>query len=113
MGNILFQNRQSFVHSRGVDWNVNLPLAPWHGGFFERLVRSTKVLLRKELQHCKLNCEELQTILLEVEAILNNRPLIYYYDDDTEECLMPNHMLFGRQLKMFNPEPFEISYTPN
>ena len=89
-----------------------MPLAPWHGGFFERLVRSTKVLLRKELQNCKLNFEELQTILLEVETILNNRPLTNYYDDDTEECLTPNHMLFGRKLKMFNPETFEISYTP-
>ena len=26
--------------------------------------------------------------------------------------MTPNHLLFGRQLKLFNPDPFEISYTP-
>ena len=50
--------------------------------------------------------------MFEVEAILNNKPLTYYYEDDSEECLTPNHLLFGRQLKTFNPDPFEISYTP-
>lgn len=110
--NFVSLETQTFVHKLGVDWKVNLPLAPWHGGFFERMVRSTKTLLRKELQTCKLNFEELQTVLLEVENILNNRPLAYFYDDETEECLTPNHLLFGRHLRMFNPEPFEISYHP-
>ena len=109
--NFVSDETQTFVHSLGVDWKVNLPLAPWHDGFFERLVRSTKVLLRKVLQGCRLDFEEMQTVLFEVEVILNNRPLTYYYEDDAEECLTPNHLLFRRQLKLFNPDPFEISYT--
>ena len=44
---------------------------------FELLLKSTKELLRKVLKACRLNYEELQTVLLEAEVILNNRPLTY------------------------------------
>ena len=50
---------QNFVSNMGVDWRVNLPLAPWHRCVFERLVRSTKSLLKKQLQTQKLSYEEL------------------------------------------------------
>ena len=53
----------------GVNWITNMPLSPWYGGFFERLVRSTKEVLWKVLNGCRLNYEELQTVLLETEAI--------------------------------------------
>ena len=38
---------ETFIHSLGVDWKVNLPLASCYGGFSECLVRSTKVLIKK------------------------------------------------------------------
>ena len=31
--NFVSDETQSFVQGLGVDWRVNLPLAPWHGGF--------------------------------------------------------------------------------
>ena len=42
--------------------------------------------------------EELQTVLFEVEMIINNAPLTYVYPNTIETCLTPNHLLFGRQL---------------
>ena len=42
--------------------------------------------------------EELQTVLLEVELIINNTPLTCVYPNSIETCLKPNHLLFGRQL---------------
>ena len=42
--------------------------------------------------------EELQTVLFEVELIINNAPLTYVYPNTIEACLTPNHLLFGRQL---------------
>ena len=42
--------------------------------------------------------EELQTILFEVELIINNASLIYVYPNTIETCLTPNYLLFGRQL---------------
>ena len=42
--------------------------------------------------------EELQTVLIEVELIINNASLTYVYPNTIETCLTPNHLLFGRQL---------------
>ena len=47
--NFISDETQSFATSLGINWDLNLPLAPWHGGPFERLVRSTKTLLKKDL----------------------------------------------------------------
>ena len=102
-----------FVSSVDVNWITNLPLVQWHRGFFERLVKSTKTILQKQLEISRLNNEELQTVLCEVETILNNRPLTYYYSDNTEQCPTPNHLLFGRTIKLFDPEPIEITHDIN
>ena len=40
----------------------------------------------------------MQTVLLEVEMILNNRPLTYVYPNEIENALTPNHLLFDRKL---------------
>ena len=42
--------------------------------------------------------EELQTVLFEVELIINNAPLTYVYPNTIETCLTSNHLLLGRQL---------------
>ena len=42
--------------------------------------------------------EELQTVLFEVELIINNKPLIYVYPNPIETCFTLNRLLFGRQL---------------
>ena len=42
--------------------------------------------------------EELQTVLFEVELIINNAALTYVNPNTTKTCLIPNHLLFGRQL---------------
>ena len=42
--------------------------------------------------------EELQTMLFQVELIINNAPLIYVYPNAIETCLTPNYLLFGRRL---------------
>ena len=49
--NFISDESQSFATNQGINWDLNLPLAPWHGGFFESLARSTKTLLRKDLQN--------------------------------------------------------------
>ena len=108
------EDTQAFVNNLGITWHTNLPLAPRHGGRFERLVKSTKELLRKELKTYKLTYEQLQTILFEIDTITNNRPITYFYDVESESCLTPNHLLFGRTLLLSNPSTTDLSYpNPN
>ena len=42
--------------------------------------------------------EELQTVLFEVELMINNAPFTYVYPNTIETCLTPNHLLLCRQL---------------
>ena len=42
--------------------------------------------------------EQLQTVLFEVELIIDNTPLTYIYPNIIKTCLTPNHLLFGRKL---------------
>ena len=60
-----FISKETHVFSAGhnIQWHFNLPLAPWHGGFFERMIRIVKTMLKKQLKTARLTYEELQTIL--------------------------------------------------
>ena len=42
--------------------------------------------------------EELQTVLFEVELIVNNKTLTYVYPNTIKTCFTPNHLIFDRQL---------------
>ena len=83
---------------REVKWTFNVPKAPWWGGVFERMVRSTKRCLRKILGQAKLSEDELLTAITEVEMVINSRPLSYMSADDIEEPLTPSHLMVGRRL---------------
>jgi len=78
----------------GLQWHFNLEKAPWWGGMFERMVKSTKRCLRKAIGRAKLTYDELLTTLTEVQMILNSRPL-YISNDDIEEPLTPSHLILG------------------
>ena len=74
-----------------------MALAPWWGGFFERLVKSTKRCLKKSLGTARVTYEELLTIIVETEGILNSRPLTYV-SDEMRDPLTPSQLVIGRRL---------------
>ena len=85
-----------------VTWEFIAEKAPWWGGFWERLVRSIKNCLKKTIGRSSLTIEELRTLLVEIEAILNNRPLTYIYDDDNgiSYTLTPSDLIYGRRISL-------------
>ena len=89
---------QQFASSRGILWHLNVAAAPWWGGFFERMVRSVKRILRKILKTARLSYEEVLTILAEIEVVTNNRPLTFSYEEPGDETLSPNHLVFGKRI---------------
>ena len=97
--NFAANKTQNFATERNIEWHFNLQLAPWYGGFFERVIRIVKSYLKKDLKNSRLTFEQLQTVLLEIEQIVNNRPLTYVYPNELEPCLTPNHLLYGHRLE--------------
>ena len=85
---------QTFATSNGITWKFITELAPWMGGFYERMVKPVKEALRKSLGPPLVNHDELHTLLVEVAAIVNDRPLLYQGPDPGEAVLTPNHLMF-------------------
>ena len=90
-----------------VKWKFIVEASPWWGGFWERLVQTVKRSLRKVLFRASVNYEELLTIVIEIEGIMNSRPLTYDYSDDIEEIVTPSHLLIGKRLLSTFEEPFD------
>jgi hypothetical protein len=55
------------------------------GGMFERMVDSTKKCLRKMIGRAKFTHDELHTAVVEVEGILNSRPISYLSSEDVDD----------------------------
>ena len=89
---------KQYLSGVGVEWVFNLEKAPWWGGIFERMVRSTKRCLKKMIGQAVFSYDELLTAVTEVEAIINSRPISYVSSYDLEEPLTPSHLLHGRRL---------------
>lgn len=95
---------KSYLYSHNVAWTFNTPRAPWQGGMFERLIKIVKDCLVKALFRRSINMDELATILTEVEAIVNNRPLTYVSGlIEDGEPLCPAKLLYGRKIHIFPP----------
>ena len=60
-----------------IQWIFNPPSAAWWGGWWERLVRTLKDLLKRTLGRDRLNAVQLETCLCDIEATMNCRPLTY------------------------------------
>ena len=87
----------SYLGPLAPSWKFNCPLAPWWGGWWERLVRSVKGALKKTLGKQRLSRTELETCLCEVAASINSRPLTFVGTDiDSSVPLTPNHFLSGQ-----------------
>ena len=78
-------------------WKMNAPYSSHMGGAWERQIRTVRRVLAGLLQNhaSQLDDEFLRTLIIEVEAIVNSRPIAT--DDltnpDSLDVLTPNHLL--------------------
>ena len=89
---------QAYLTEKRIKSKYNQAKAPWWGGFYERLIKSVKSCLKKCVGRASLSFDELHTTLVEIEGVLNLRPLTYLYSDDLEEPLTPSHLILGRRI---------------
>ncbi|XP_059049814.1 uncharacterized protein LOC131844849 [Achroia grisella] len=83
----------------GINFSFIPAYTPHFGGLWESLVRSVKHHLRRVLDMTHLNYEEMATLLIQIEAILNSRPLTPLSDNPSDLYpLTPAHFLVGRSL---------------
>ena len=57
-----------------------------------------KRTLRKTLGKGTLRYGELLTAIIEIEGIMNSRPLCYQYSDQLDDVITPSHLLHGRRI---------------
>ncbi|XP_072384382.1 uncharacterized protein [Diabrotica undecimpunctata] len=104
---------KEFLASSHIRWKTIVPRAPHHGGIWESAIKSAKHHMRRLLGNVKLTFEEFTTVLGQIEAVLNSRPLCSLSNDPSDfTYLTPGHFLIGQSLTSF-PEKDVIHIPEN
>lgn len=102
LGNFLINAKQELIESfrdEGLTWHFIPPHSPHFGGIWESGVKSVKHHLKRVLGNASLTFEEFYTVLVQIEAVLNSRPLSPLSSDASDPLpLTPSHFLIGRPL---------------
>ena len=94
---------------RGVTWKFIPKRVPWYGGFWERLVGLTKTAIKKVLGRRHVSLRTLETIVVEIKAVVNDRPLTFVSSEANDpEPLTPSHLLHGRRITCL---PYQMMET--
>lgn len=99
-----------WLAGNGTNWHFIPPHAPNFGGLWEAGVRSTKHHLKRVVGNSTLTFEEMTTLLSQIEACLNSRPIsqLPTYPDDPYP-LTPGHFLVGEPLVVVPDRNYENS----
>ena len=88
-----------FLANEKIAWPMIPANSPHFGGLWKASVKSTKKHLRRVIGDTRLIYEELYTILTQVEACFNSRPLSPISNDPNDLTpLTPAHFLIGDSL---------------
>ncbi|XP_063929879.1 uncharacterized protein LOC135142140 [Zophobas morio] len=91
-----FQNK---VKQENITWKFIPPRAPNFGGLWEAGIKSVKTHIKRVIGENHLTYEEMYTLLVRIEAVLNSRPLTPLSSDVTDlAALTPGHFLVGHPL---------------
>ena len=97
-----------------ITFRFNPPYSPHMGGIWETAVRSVKLHLFRVIGTQILTYEEMNTVLIQIEALLNSRPLCVLPSSDPSEplALTPAHFLCSTPLKWI-PSQDLSNQSPN
>ncbi|GBM57681.1 hypothetical protein AVEN_222534-1 [Araneus ventricosus] len=88
-----------FFADENIRWKLNPPAAPHFGGLWETAIKSAKLHLKRTIGKQILTYEEFLTLIIQIEACLNLRPLSPISVDPSElAVLTPGHFIIGTAL---------------
>ena len=101
------QQIHGFFLQKHIKCMFNTPSGSHHGDVWERCIRTVRKVLNAVLKEQALDDEGLSTLMCEVEAIVNSRPITKFSDDPSHcEALTPNHLLLLRSGPCLPPGSF-------
>ncbi|GAB1867322.1 Integrase catalytic domain-containing protein [Camponotus japonicus] len=104
---------QNAIANDNVKWHFIPPAAPHFGGLWEAGVKAFKHHLKRVVGSRTLSQIEFATLLCQIEACLNSRPILALHDDPNDfSALTPGHFLIGRPL-INQPEESTLEINPN
>ncbi|GFW90775.1 integrase catalytic domain-containing protein [Trichonephila clavipes] len=91
----------NYLAAEGIEWKFIPTRSPNFGGLWEAAIKSCKYHLKRVVNGINLTYEELLTVTVQIEGILNSRPLCpLSNNDDDFQVLTPAHFLINRTLNL-------------
>lgn len=109
------KNQSKDITSYAADNEISFKFSPAYSPHFNGVAEGSVKSIKKHLNHifsmAHLDYEEMNTVLVQIEAILNSRPLTPISSDPSDLIpLTPAHFLIGRTLTM--PPAPQVDQAP-
>lgn len=96
------QQVQAYAAQQGIRFHFIPSYSPVFAGLWESCVKQTKYYLKRVMLKALLTYEELCTVLAQIEAVVNSRPLTPMSTDINDYTyLTPGHFLIGTALNAY------------
>ena len=96
-----------------ITWDFSTEKAPWTNAITERLVQSVKKSLRPTVVRGVLTFEQLEVLFIEIEGIINCRPLAVQHTNNPEDLIpvTPSLLMYGKNLMPIEDPPRALRQT--
>ena len=88
---------QNCLATQEIHWRFNLAKSQWWGGMYQRLIKVIKKTLYKTLGRTHLSFGQLETVVIDIERHLNNRPPTYVESNNEDEQILTSNILIWSQ----------------